>query len=210
MPFNSVPEELPSPVPEPQSSSRSDEPHNERLSIPVSEPQLNLPSDPHPWDIANFIGKDLGRDLSYSLLKNVYKPDETSTFPSTEYHEKGRKKQRAFQYAWLKRFPGLVYSKALDGCYCIYCVVFRPDTTSSLIALPYRNWKKATEHFNRHFHNKSNDDTKTSGHGYKRHAECVTKGLSVMNVIENKQVQFTFNLNNYFTATGIMQVSFDI
>lgn len=56
----------------------------------------------------------------FELINNVWRPGSTFLFPKTK--ESGR--NRRFNSSWLQDFPWLVYSRYLDGAFCLPCVLF--------------------------------------------------------------------------------------
>ena len=100
-------------------------------------------------DIADFSFQNLTRLQKERILNADYKIHSEFNCPKTTIG----KQNRSFQKNWITDYPGLAYSEGLDGCFCVYCLVFTEDRTSSkqLVTQPYRNWKKARDHFNEHF-----------------------------------------------------------
>ena len=67
--------------------------------------------------------------------------------------------KRYFQYSWLHKHNGLVYSESANGGFCKYCVLFgkcdpRVKELGVLVNKPLTNFKKATEKLDEHFHGK--------------------------------------------------------
>ena len=87
----------------------------------------------------------------YEVIKNVYVPSVDFKFPShVDYG-----KQRRFSHAWLRdHSPWLVYSKVLDGGFCLPCVLFaRPQANVDvgvLVTKPLTTFNKATEICRKH------------------------------------------------------------
>jgi len=55
-----------------------------------------------------------------------------------------------FQYAWLDKYSWLAYSKALNGAFCKYCVVFAGNTggvgnqsLGNLVVSPFQQFNNA-------------------------------------------------------------------
>lgn len=153
-------------------------------------------------DIASIIGpaKRLTDEVKYSLLTKCFVPDNNFKFPFTKF---GRQ-QRAFNVSWLTRYPGLVYSPSMDGAYCIYCAIFRPenDRKGQLVLEPFRNWKKAMEKLDEHFHNirHNSGDTSASSHkrtgtGYQLHMDCVSRKENFVQVMTNKQAPINVQMD---------------
>ena len=64
--------------------------------------------------------KDLNDTERYQLITNCWRPDKNFEFPwSKEANGK-----RKFNFDWLAKHPWLVYSKLLDGCFCLPCLLF--------------------------------------------------------------------------------------
>ena len=157
--------------------------------LPAHESPKQVPYQEN--DVALYVRENITDDDRYNLMKNHFKPDEKFKFPYTRYSNK----QRAFNYSWLERYPGLVYSPSADGAFCLPCMFFRAgaERQGTLVTEPYKNWKKATEKFDEHFHGirHNRGDFSTSSHkktgtGNQLHMECVTKSTSFMQVFENK------------------------
>ena len=86
----------------------------------------------------------------YHLLTNHFHPAYNYSFPSVLY---GNHK-RCFQYNWLLKYNGLVYSVIENGgyCYCKYCILFDKASPRSvpsvLMTLPLTKVsEKLREHF---------------------------------------------------------------
>ena len=111
-----------------------------------------------------FVGKRLSDDEKYELLNNVFVPDDSYLFPFSIFGGQSNHSKRAFKSSWLKTYPGLVYSPSEDGAFCLPCLLFSTDTDArgQLVKEPFKNWKKATERFNEHFHNKRHNSGDTS------------------------------------------------
>lgn len=74
-----------------------------------------------------------------------------------------------FQYWWLQRWKWLVYSKAENGAFCKYCVLFSPLGVSErglpagkLVLSKFDNWKKAIQIFNEHENKTFHKNTQTN------------------------------------------------
>ena len=55
------------------------------------------------------------------FIENAWKPGELFDIPVSV---KCSNSKRDFVWGWLKRFAWLVYSKFLDGAFCLPCVLF--------------------------------------------------------------------------------------
>ena len=112
----------------------------------------------------------------YHLLKNVFHPEYSYMFPTKlEYN-----KNRAFQYAWLQKFPWLVYSVEVNGGFCINCILFGQVTDGSasdlgvLTSRPLVNFTKAMSILSEH-------STKAT------HLTATTKASDFLSVMEGGQ-----------------------
>ncbi len=56
----------------------------------------------------------------YDLIRNVWKQEENFAFPFCQEGSKRRK----FAYPWLTTYKWLAYSNAIDGCFCLPCILF--------------------------------------------------------------------------------------
>ena len=95
----------------------------------------------------------------YALIQDPYVPPIDYVFP--KHVEYG--KQRSFQRSWLRKYPWLVYSKYLDGGFCLPCYLFTKCTSSSermLVEKPMNKYTKASDHH--------------KGHSYKKTSLCCT------------------------------------
>ena len=81
----------------------------------------------HPRDIYNFINRagQLSDADKFDLMCNVWKPGKDYNFPYVIQN----KRKRRFQQQWLSNFPWLTYSAAVNGGFCINCVLFSGETT---------------------------------------------------------------------------------
>ena len=81
----------------------------------------------------------------HSVISNLWKPEISHCFLA---NASGRK----FQHHWLSQFSWLVYSKMLNGAFCIDCVAFATTTStiSNLVKTPLTNWNNALERFKSH------------------------------------------------------------
>ncbi|XP_072174513.1 52 kDa repressor of the inhibitor of the protein kinase-like [Diadema setosum] len=87
-------------------------------------------------------------DQKYTLLKHHSKPCDGFIFPSQ--YEGGC--NRSFQRSWLDSYPWLIYSKCLDGAFCIYCALFASprDNLGILVNKPFTKWRKKSEYIGPH------------------------------------------------------------
>jgi len=74
-------------------------------------------------DIGSYIQKNFANKLEdldcVNILRNIWIPDSTYTFPTKMFGKKARK----FYLSWLQRWNWLSYSD-LDLVFCKYCVLF--------------------------------------------------------------------------------------
>ena len=85
------------------------------------------------------------------MIKNYYKPDTKFEFPAHEDYGKLRR----FSHKWLQdHSTWLVYSKVLDGGFCLPCVLFtKPQANvevGALVTKLLHTFNKATELFRKH------------------------------------------------------------
>ena len=78
----------------------------------------------------------------HDLLKNGYKPPKSYIFPEQKRY--GR--TRHFRLQWLSTYPWLVYFPALNGGFCLTCVLFakNKDKLGQLITSPMVNLARAS------------------------------------------------------------------
>ena len=82
----------------------------------------------------------------YELLKNVWKPDKSFTFPCSLEG----KKQRRFVYGWLGSYSLLVYSNMSMAVFCLPCLLFGTRTRHNsskaiqLVKEPLTYWTSAS------------------------------------------------------------------
>ena len=86
-------------------------------------------------DLANFLDKHLTVLEKEKLLKADYSIHEEYKCPKSYDGQQNR----AFQTGWIKEFPGLAYSQAMDGCFCIYCFLFHEERSTSERLLVKKN-----------------------------------------------------------------------
>ena len=68
----------------------------------------------------------------YEMIQNVFIPDKSFVFPTT---------QRLFLHRWFKLFPWLCYSLVEDGAYCLPCLLFagkKNTAAKSFIFKPFK------------------------------------------------------------------------
>lgn len=94
----------------------------------------------------------------FRFNESVWKPDLLFEFPTS----KGTcGKQRKFLQEWLVKYPWLVYSKYLDGAFCLPCVCFGMECGKNgakldkLFHSPLTFWTMASGKFDSHSSGKS-------------------------------------------------------
>ena len=84
------------------------------------------------------------------LIKNVFKPDKSYSFPISKTNG------RSFLYKWFDNYSWLCYSPSLDGAFCLPCVLFgdrfptKTSTIKKLFSEPITHWNDASAAFKRH------------------------------------------------------------
>ena len=92
----------------------------------------------------------------FELINNVWRPGSTFLFPKTK--ESGR--NRRFNSSWLQDFPWLVYSRYLDGAFCLPCVLFARQCgrnsakLDKLVKSPLPFWTTAFNRLSNHANGK--------------------------------------------------------
>ncbi|XP_074658629.1 52 kDa repressor of the inhibitor of the protein kinase-like [Tubulanus polymorphus] len=120
----------------------------------------------------------LNADEKCKLLRKHFVPGENYNFPTTLYQNKNRR----FSVDWLtkKEYAGLVYSKAKEGGYCIYCCLFGSSDLGILSTSPLTDMKHTHARLGAHYGTDKKEPKKT-------HLEAHEKVLQFLNVHENKQ-----------------------
>ncbi|XP_047103497.1 uncharacterized protein LOC124722368 [Schistocerca piceifrons] len=94
-------------------------------------------------NVGNYIEKkDIDNCLKYKILLNPWQPEKRYNFKNDIDSTK-----ITFRPDWLSLYPWLVYSKAVKGALCKFCVLFRPRIThgshhGAFISRPFTNFKK--------------------------------------------------------------------
>ncbi|XP_057291325.1 52 kDa repressor of the inhibitor of the protein kinase-like [Hydractinia symbiolongicarpus] len=125
-----------------------------KMPFPTPSPCSNMPDSLLPvnrFDVSLYREKmrTLKNDTSaiQDLIKNVFKPNNNYVFPKTK---------RCFRFEWLNKFPWLCYSPAVDGAYCLPCVLFgekfptKTNKIKKLFSESFRYWPDANAHFLKH------------------------------------------------------------
>ena len=128
----------------------------------------------------------------YHLLTHHFKPSSTYRFPLFQCG----KQNRSFQYSWLSRYNGLVYSELDKGGYCKYCVLFGQCAYSVtsfvgvLVCRPLTNFQKASSKLREHFEGRG------TGNARKYHLDAVEVGERFRAVMESKVIPIDQQLWN--------------
>ena len=94
----------------------------------------------------------------FRFIESVWKPDLLFEFPASK---ETCGKQRKFRQEWLVKYPWLVYSKYLDGAFCLPCVCFGVECGKNgakldkLFRSPLTFWTTARGKFDSHASGKS-------------------------------------------------------
>ena len=94
----------------------------------------------------------------FRFIESVWKPDLLFEFPASK---ETCGKQRKFRQEWLVKYPWLVYSKYLDGAFCLPCVCFGMECgrngakLDKLFRSPLTFWTTARGKFDSHTSGKS-------------------------------------------------------
>ena len=126
-----------------------------------------------------------------TLLKKHFVPASDYKFPMRVINGI----QRHFQHSWLRRYPGLVYSKSQNGGYCKYCVLFGKHEPSVkelgvFVTKPFTNFKKATEQLGGHFHGTG------VSKGSKTHHNAMQDATTFMTAMEKKGSRIDHHLSS--------------
>ena len=126
-----------------------------------------------------------------TLLKKHFVPASDYKFPTRVINGV----QRHFQYSWLGRYPGLVYSKSQNGGYCKYCILFGKHEPSVkelgiFVTKPFTNFKKATEQLGGHFHGTG------ISKGSKTHHNAMQDATTFMMAMEKKGSRIDHHLSS--------------
>lgn len=130
--------------------------------------------------------KDLGKFyLNTDSLTDIQKyellthslPPPTSNFPKIKMYGKNR----SFQWIWMEKYNGLVYSPCLEGGLCKYCILFskKRSELGILVTRPFTQLAKASEVLGDHF-GREGKEAKQS------HKEALADALAFKEVMESK------------------------
>ena len=115
------------------------------IPVVVNDLGILITSSKSPEEVQEDV-EQLSDKQKYTFIKEHFTPSSHEyAYPSTPI---GGKK-RCFNSKWLKAYPWLVYSCALDGVFCKYCTLFVGNTlrqtSLALVNKPFHNWKKLNE-----------------------------------------------------------------
>ena len=94
----------------------------------------------------------------FRFIESVWEPDLLFEFPASK---ETCGKRRKFRQEWLVKYPWLVYSKYLDGAFCLPCVCFGVERGKNgakldkLFRSPLTFWTTARGKFHSHASGKS-------------------------------------------------------
>lgn len=99
----------------------------------------------------------INNDDKYRLIKDR-RPPASFTFPTKDYPDKKKKsgvRKRSCQHKWFSQFDFISYSTKENGLYCLACLLFAVENTTSgraklLIEKPYKNWKDSIADLKKH------------------------------------------------------------
>ena len=132
--------------------------------------------------------KSLDKDQMYKLIKHHFVPSETFPFPK----EYSAGCNRCFQAKWLKKYSWLVYSKVLDGGFCISCSLFVKDRSKYgvLVNMPFKKWVKVNKVVGGHSSNQY-------------HHNAMADACAFLQSVENpeKNVDIRINSNSILERT---------
>ena len=134
-----------------QPSFRSVEPsHSRTPSLTDPGPSPRLYSTARKGDIGANIDRvaRLSDADKYALIVDPYVPPTNFNFPKHAEHGK----QRSFQHSWLTKYPWLVYSRHLDGGFCLPCALMNRGGAGDriLVEKPMCKFNKASDHLKEH------------------------------------------------------------
>ena len=88
---------------------------DDRCGPPAKQPVASLSQC---TDLAKFIGTRISTADRYQLLFSHFKPGANFSFPRSS-------SWCTFQYRWLVQHPWLVYSRHVNGSFCLPCTLHR-------------------------------------------------------------------------------------
>ena len=149
----------------------------------------------HSCDVGHFYklsAASFSDERMYNLLCGTWRPEHSSPFHVIHLG-------RRFQLNWLEKFTWLVYSRSLDGAFCLNCVLFGGESSHNasklqyLYSLPLTYWKTALQKFSEH-------EQKSP-----KHLTATLKASNFVSWIRNK----TRSISVQFDATVMSQVNFN-
>ncbi|XP_025412361.1 uncharacterized protein LOC112684865 isoform X2 [Sipha flava] len=128
---------------------------NSKIPKIITENEVvDLPAvDFNVHDIGCYINSTLTDADRYLILKDVWIPPATYTYPLLDCNAKRGLK---FKHHWLNAHNWLAYSEKYQGAFCKFCVVFSKvggvggQKLGTLVVEAFTNYKKATEVFKKH------------------------------------------------------------
>ena len=133
------------------------------------------------------------------FLKHHFVPAPKYRFPR-HYDEKSRK-SRGFRAEWFDQFTWFVYSKSLDGEFCMPCVLFATKASvwrcsfGCLVETPFQDFKKAlgkngviVTHEQKDYHNVSMLRISS----FKEHERNAASRIDVQ-MLQRQESEFSFN-----------------
>jgi len=89
--------------------------------------------------------KSLSDSEKLRVIQDHFVPEKNFDFPKVYMNGCNR----SFSAGWLTTYPWLVYSKSLDGGFCLPCVLFatgsRVQPEATLLHKPFRRWVKVSD-----------------------------------------------------------------
>ena len=126
-----------------------------------------------------FIFQSTADAEKYEMIQNVFIPDKSFVFPTT---------QRLFLHRWFKLFPWLCYSLVEDGAYCLPCLLFagkKNTAAKSFIFKPFKHWPDGMGAFKRHI---------DPEHGV--HNKCMFDCDQLISLLKGKNVSIDVSVNS--------------
>ena len=147
---------------------------NDSLGDSCAPPAAKQPaaSSSQCTDVAKFVGTRISSADRYQLLISHFKPGANYSFPKSS-------SGHTFQYRWLVQYPWLVYSRLVNGGFCLPCALFAQSgyhgsDPGILVSCPLTVFTKALELFCKH-----------ADIGY--HKEAVVRADEFVKVMSHKQ-----------------------
>ena len=175
----------------------------------------NILISKYEYDVANFRvnAKHMDNLQIADLIKNVFKPDKSYSFPISKTNGK------SFLYKWFDNYSWLCYSPSLDGAFCLPCVLFgyrfptKTSTIKKLFSEPITHWNDASAAFKRHVGLGTKTGSKSGLH--ESTSALFTSFISQMSgKTQPIEVMVNEHAQKYFLSTGkslfplLIQLSF--